>query len=273
MDITWKVSGGWQYDFLQPPRVLLAYDNPFCETSLWRFLDFLWITQVKHFSVNILTLVRSSVTSKFCLQTSWFATYLAGWTSWSFRKILETRMLSSRMHTDRSLTVYYRSLLPGRGGVSAVGGCRLLGGVCSGGVCLLGGGCLLQGCLLWGCLLQGVSAPGGCLLLGGGGGCLLGGCLLWGCLLWGVSAQGSVCSGGCLLWGGVCSRGCLLGGVCSWGGCLLQGGVCSQGGTCCQGGVCSRGVYPRMYWGRHPPVNRITDTCKNITLAQFCCGR
>ena len=33
--------------------------------------------------------------------------------------------------------------------------------------------------------------------------------------------------------------------------------------------VCSRGVwYPSMHWGRHPsPVNRITDTSKNITLA------
>ena len=86
--------------------------------------------------------------------------------------------------------------------------------VCSGEVCSRGGVCS------WGW----VSAPGGgCLLLGVG-------VCTWG---W-VSAPG----GGCLLWA-VCSRG----GVCSQGrGCLLLGGV-----------VCSRGVYPSMYWGRHPP--------------------
>ena len=100
--------------------------------------------------------------------------------------------------------------------------------------------------------------------------------------------------GGCLLGGGVCSGG---GGVCSWvgvclwsGGCLFQGvsasglgGVCSRGvsapwgvwGGVCSGGVClwSRGglllgVYPCMHWGRPPPVNRMTDRCKNITLPQ-----
>ena len=41
------------------------------------------------------------------------------------------------------------------------------------------------------------------------------------------------------------------------GGCLLPGG----------------GVYPSMHWSRHPPVNRITDACKNVTLAQLRCGR
>ena len=75
-------------------------------------------------------------------------------------------------------------------------------------------------------------------------------------------------------------RGCLLQGEClllgeflvpgevsALGG-LVLGGVCSQGV-----GVCSRGVsapggwYPSMHWGRHPPVNRMTNRCKNITLA------
>ena len=37
-------------------------------------------------AVSILTLVRSSVTSKYCLQTSWFLTYLTRRTSWNFRK-------------------------------------------------------------------------------------------------------------------------------------------------------------------------------------------
>ena len=47
------------------------------------------------------------------------------------------------------------------------------------------------------------------------------------------------------------------GGVCS-GGCLLPGDVCSREGE----------WYPSMHWGRHPPpVDRITDTSKNITLA------
>ena len=61
----------------------------------------------------------------------------------------------------------------------------------------------------------------------------------------GVSAPGGLCSGGCLLWGGgVCSGGCAPGGVCSRGG----GGI----------PVCTEA---------DPPVNRMTDRCKNITLA------
>ena len=155
-------------------------------------------------------------------------------------------MHSSRMRTGRSLTVS-RSLLPGEGG------CLLQGGLCllPGG--LLPGGCLLGGALgfcFWGgvsapsgggCLLAGVSAPGGeCLLQGDGGFCFLGG---WVSASWGD---------GCLLLGG---------GVCSWGEVSASGqGVCSRGGwgVCSQGGICSRTL---------PPVNRITDTSKNIALA------
>ena len=34
------------------------------------------------------------------------------------------------------------------------------------------------------------------------------------------------------------------------------------------------GIPPAMHAGiAHPPVNRITHTCKNITLPQLCCGR
>ena len=40
-----------------------------------------------------------------------------------------------------------------------------------------------------------------------------------------------------------------------WGVYLVRGGVCSGGGQVL------------------PPVNRITDTCKNITLPQLRCGR
>ena len=64
--------------------------------------------------------------------------------------------------------------------------------------------------------------------------------------------------------GGACFLGCVLPG----GWCVLRGGVCFPGG-CASGGVpASRGWYPSMHWGRPPPpVNRITDTSKNITLA------
>ena len=131
------------------------------------------------------------------------------------------------MCTDRSLTVC-RSRLPG--------GCLLLGGVCFPGGCLLPGGGV--------CFLGGVCFPGGCLLPGG------------------------FCSrGGCLLLWGVCYRGCLLPGQCLLGGCLLPGasapGGCLLLGVSAPGGV----WYPSMHWGRHPPVNRMTNSCKNITLA------
>ena len=51
---------------------------------------------------------------------------------------------------------------------------------------------------------------------------------------------------------------CLEGGVSAWkggGGCLPGGGV----PACLEGGCLAR--YP-------PPVNRMTDRCKNITLAK-----
>ena len=104
------------------------------------------------------------------------------------------------------------------------------GGVCSqGGVCSMGSA--LGGCLLWGV------CSGGCLLWGGV--CSWGwGCLLLGCLLLGVSAPGVVCSQG--------------GGVCPMGGCLLLGGSAP-------GGYALRQI--------PLPVNRMTNRCKNITLA------
>ena len=86
------------------------------------------------------------------------------------------------------------------------------------------------------------------------------------------------------------------GGVCSWRGCLLLGGVCSWGGVCSRGCVCFQGVSAlgevsaqgvsalrgvsalggcilACIEADTPPVNRITDACKNITLAQLRCGR
>ena len=61
------------------------------------------------------------------------------------------------------------------------------------------------------------------------------------------------------------ARVCFQGGVCSWGG-VFPRGVSALGGVFFLGG----GWYPSMHWGRYPPpVNRITHTCKNITLAQL----
>ena len=73
---------------------------------------------------------------------------------------------------------------------------------------------------------------------------------------------GCVCSGGCVCpRGGVCSRG----GDCLLRGCLLPGGVCS-GGCLLPGGIpaCTEA---------DPPVNKMTDACENITLAQLRCSR
>ena len=79
--------------------------------------------------------------------------------------------------------------------------------------------------------------------------------------------------------GSVCSRGCLLRGVWSRvsgpGGCLVPGASSSVGsgpGGSAPGGVgvcipaCTEADTPS-------PVNRMTDACKNITLAQLRCGR
>ena len=71
---------------------------------------------------------------------------------------------------------------------------------------------------------------------------------------------------------GHCREGGLPGGVCP-GVCLP--GRCLPGGylpgRCLPRGVSARGVgvYPSMHWGRHPPVNRITDACENITFPQL----
>ena len=64
--------------------------------------------------------------------------------------------------------------------------------------------------------------------------------------------------------GGVCVSQHALGrsGGFSPGG--LPGGVSAQGGCLSGGGVCV---------ADSPPVNRITDRCKNITLPQLRCER
>ena len=84
--------------------------------------------------------------------------------------------------------------------------------------------------------------------------------------------------GGCLLLGGVSApRGFLLWGVATPGGCLLWGGL---GLSAPMGGVCSGGwgVVPGSEVSAlgdgipactevDPPMNRMTNRCKNITLA------
>ena len=63
------------------------------------------------------------------------------------------------------------------------------------------------------------------------------------------------------------------------GGCLHRGGVCqegsAQGGVCLGGGCLPRGVCIPACTGAAPPVDRMTDRCKNITLPQLHvrCGR
>ena len=100
---------------------------------------------------------------------------------------------------------------------------------------------LKQECIPVGCVPP---SRGGCLLGRGvppsGGGVLLG--------------------GGCRLPGGLLGRGCLL-----LGGVSLAGGVPPSGGLLALGSP---------WWGgipacteADPPVNRMTDRCKNITLA------
>ena len=118
---------------------------------------------------------------------------------------------------------------------------------------LLPGGCLLRGCV---CLVRGVcvclfgrvSAPRGGVP-GAGGFMLLEGVPgPGGCLVWGVCSGGGVPGqGGCLLWGV-----CLVRGVSALGGSGIP--ACTEADTL-------------------PPPDRITDACKNITLAQLRCGR
>ena len=98
-----------------------------------------------------------------------------------------------------------------------------------------------------------------------------------------TGGEGSLVPGGVSAWSG---------GVSAWsggglpgpgGGSLVPGGVClvggglpGRGGGCSLvpgGGLWSRGVSAQHALRQTPPVDRITDACKNITLAQLRCGR
>ena len=139
-----------------------------------------------------------------------------------------TRMHSSRMRTGRSLTVWRR------GGLLAGGGSPCWGGSpCKGGLSLPGGALLARGVgsPWWGSLpARGVS-------------------LLGGSPCWGVSLPGeSPCQGGSPCQG-VSLVGC-------WG-------VSLPGGFSLLGGLLDRGFSLL----ETPPVNRMINRCKNITLA------
>ena len=74
------------------------------------------------------------------------------------------------------------------------------------------------------------------------------------------------CSGrlgeGCLPRGGVCLEGVCPRGMSAQGGCLARG--CLARGSVCPGEVCAQGGVHL-----HPPVDRMTDACENITFAQL----
>ena len=106
----------------------------------------------------------------------------------------------------------------------------------------------------------------------------------WCTCLGGAPAWGVHLPGGCTCWGlylpgGICLKGCTcqgLGGLPAGGTCL-EGGyltrvvylprecTCPRGYTCPSGGVPAQGRYLPRY---SPPMNKITATCKNITLPQ-----
>ena len=79
-------------------------------------------------------------------------------------------------------------------------------------------------------------------------------------------------------WGGVCFGGVWSRGVPGPGGVSVPGGLVvgvawSRGGLLLGGCLLPGGVVSQHALRQTPPVDRITDTCKNITLAQLRCGR
>ena len=121
------------------------------------------------------------------------------------------------------------------------------------------------------CSVAGGSAPGG--EVGGWGVCS------WGCV---CLFQGGVWSGGVSAPRGVSDPGgvsvpggcLLLGWMSAPGGCVCSWGVSAPGGSLLWGGVCSGGcVSQHALRQTPPPVNRMTDACKNFntTLPQLRC--
>ena len=159
--------------------------------------------------------------------------------------INQTRMHSSRMRTVHTLTV------EGGGGYLPGGflprRVPAQGGTCPGGTCL------------GGVPARGVYLPGGC-----------------------------TCHGGCTCWGGYWPGGVPAWGVYLPGGCTCLGGVPCDLSHHAFDVTCmlpphqlrptnSTAAYIVLVQGMlgytPPPVNRITDRCKNITLANYVHGR
>ena len=74
-------------------------------------------------------------------------------------------------------------------------------------------------------------------------------------------AGGHVWQGACVA-GGMCGRGLHGRGVHGRGACMAEGGMCGR--RCMAGGCACHAC---------PPMDRMTDKCKNITLQQLRCGR
>ena len=86
--------------------------------------------------------------------------------------------------------------------------------------------------------------------------------------------SGGVCPGECLpggcLPGEVSAGVCLERSVCPEEAVCPDGDVCPEGICLPRGGVCPGGIPACTVAG--PPVNRMTERCKNITLPQLPCG-
>ena len=129
------------------------------------------------------------------------------------------------------------------------------------------GATLIQECIPVGCILSAEVAIGVYPSMHWTGGVsqhALGRGCIPACTGQGVYPSMHWAGGVCIPWAGGClPRGFCLGGLPR--GVSAPGDVCQGSG---QGGVC-RGV---CHTHTHP-VNRITDSCENITLPQLHCGR
>ena len=84
-----------------------------------------------------------------------------------------------------------------------------------------------------------------------------------------------LCAGGCMVpggcaWSGGCAwyGGCMVRGMHGPEGCMVQGDGQGWGCARSRGGVPGPGVVSQHALRHIPPVNRMTNRCKNITLPQ-----